>query len=246
MQPDQTDALVASLRKAAHDLVAHHSMNDLETTLGQIVVSAVDTVPGADAGGVSMTEDGHVGSRVPTNEDIRKLDQMQSQLHEGPCITALADPPEDGVVHAPDLAAAPDADRWPHFGPLAVEQGYRSMLSTQLGTTGGIRAALNLYSHEPDAFDDASRTVAGLFGVQAAILIYGVSHAAQLQQAIGTRDVIGQAKGILMERFDVDDDHAFQMLVRSSQETNLKLVDVARWLASPAGRERSGIPPTAG
>ncbi len=246
MQPDQTDALVASLRKAAYDLVAHHSMTDLETTLGQIVAAAVDTVPGADAGGVSMTEDGHVGSRVPTDEDIRKLDQMQSQLNEGPCITALSDPPDDGVVHARDLGARPDTDHWPHFAPLAVEQGYRSLLSTQLGTTGGIRAALNLYSHEAGAFDETSRTIAGLFGVQAAILIYGVSHAAQMQQALGTRDVIGQAKGILMERFDVDDDRAFQMLVRSSQETNLKLVNVARWLTSPAGRERPGPPPTAG
>ncbi|MBW0102719.1 GAF and ANTAR domain-containing protein [Pseudonocardia sp. KRD291] len=243
MEPDQTDALVVVLRRSAREMVAQRSIADLEATLGQIVAAAVDTVPGADAGGISMTEGGQVDSRVPTREDVRKLDDLQSRLNEGPCMTALADPPDDGVVHARDLSG-PDGERWPHFAPQAVAQGYRSLLSTQLSAGAGFRAALNLYSHEADAFDDASRTTAGLFGVQAALLIYGADHAANLEQALGTRDVIGQAKGILMERFDVDDDRAFQMLVRSSQETNVKLVDVARWLSSPAGRRRGEVPPS--
>ncbi|MBP2367611.1 GAF and ANTAR domain-containing protein [Pseudonocardia parietis] len=244
MQPDQSDQLVVSLRRAAHELLGRRSISDLEQTLAQIVAAAVDTVPGADAGGISMTEDGTIGSRAPVGGDVRKLDELQAELTEGPCITAAMEPPADGIVHARDLASSPDADRWPRFAPQAVGQGYRSILSTQLSTNGGTRAALNLYSHEPDAFDDASRTIAGLFGVQAAVLLYGVDHAAHMQQALDTRDVIGQAKGILMERFDVDEDRAFQMLVRSSQDLNLKLIVIARWLTSPEGRHKASSPPS--
>ncbi len=236
MHPEQSDVLVVALRKAANDLVAHHSISDLEQTLAQIVAAAVDTVPGADAGGISMTERGHITSRAPTSEDIAKLERLQVELHEGPCITAAEQPPEDGVVFADDLAARPDLDRWPRFAPQAVEHGYRSLLSTHLSTSRGTRAALNLYSHAAGAFDDGARTIAGLFGVQAALLIYGAGHAAQMGQALGNRDAIGQAKGILMERFGVDDDHAFRMLVKSSQDANVKLVDVARRLTSDAAR----------
>jgi hypothetical protein len=74
--------------------------------------------------------------------------------------------------------------------------------------------------------------LAGLFGVQAALLLYGANQAGQLQKAVDSRDLIGQAKGILMERFKVDDEAAFQMLVQSSQNTNMKLTAVAEWLTN--------------
>ena len=106
-----------------------------------------------------------------------------------------------------------------------------------------MRAALNLYSATSDAFDDDARTMAGLFGVQASLLLYGSSTATNLQRAVDSRDLIGQAKGILMERFGVDDDAAFQMLVRSSQDTNMKLTAVAQWLTtSVAAGQTSGGP----
>ncbi|MBW0104703.1 GAF and ANTAR domain-containing protein [Pseudonocardia sp. KRD291] len=234
MQAEQSDELVIALRNAARDLIAHRSITDLEQTLDQIVAAAVETVPGVDAGGVSMTESKHVTSRSPTTGDVRALDELQSELREGPCVTAAEQPPEDGVVLVRDLADGPDAARWPRFAPRAVELGFRSMMSTHLSANGPRNAALNLYSRTPGVFDASARTVAGLFGAQAALLLYGAEHASQMAQALGTRDLIGQAKGILMERFRVDDDRAFQMLVRSSQDTNLKLVEVARWLTSSA------------
>lgn len=235
MRTEHSDALATSLRNSARDLVAHRSLDDVDHTLGLIVLAAVDTVPGVDAGGVTMTEAGNITSRQPSNDDVRKLDALQAELHEGPCVTAAEQPPADGVVLAHDLAAPPDADRWPRFAPRAVDLGYRSLVSTHLSVDDGFRAALNLFSRAPDTFDDSARTVAGLFGVQAAVLLYGAEHAEHMQRALGTRDVIGQAKGILMERFKVDADGAFQMLVRSSQHTNLKVIDVARWLTSAAG-----------
>ena len=113
-------------------------------------------------------------------------------------------------------------------------------MSTQLSVDSGICAALNLYSATPHVFDEEGRTLAGLFGIQASILLYGADTAAQLQRAVDSRDQIGQAKGILRERFGVDDEGAFQMLVKSSQETNMKLTAVAQWLLEDAGRSRAG------
>jgi hypothetical protein len=229
MDRQASDDLVVALRAAAEDLAERHSIRDLEQTLAQIVESAVATIPGVDAGSISMTQHGRIETRAPTSDAIGKLDDIQSQLHEGPCITAIEDPPAEGTVLARDFAGA-DAERWPRFASYAVEAGYRTLMSTQLSVNGGIRAALNLYSTTPDAFDEDARTLAGLFGIQAAILLYGADVAGQLQRAVDSRDMIGQAKGVLRERFKVDDEAAFRMLVKSSQDTNMKLTAVAQWL----------------
>jgi hypothetical protein len=101
-----------------------------------------------------------------------------------------------------------------------------------------MRAALNLYSRAPDVFDGDARTIAGLFGVQAGVLLYGSHRANHLTTALDSRDVIGQAKGILMSRHAIDEDQAFRMLVSSSQETNIKLVEVSRWLTAEASQGR--------
>ena len=241
MDSGSHDELVVALRAAAHALARRRSIRDLEQTLEQIVSAAVATIPGVDAGSISMTEDGHIDTRHPTTEAIRKLDETQSELHQGPCITALEEPPASGIVVADDLAAD-DAQHWPDFAPRAIEAGYRSLMSTQLSVDGGIRAALNLYSATPHAFDAEARTLAGLFGIQASILLYGADTAAQLQRAVDSRDLIGQAKGILRERFGVDDEGAFQMLVKSSQETNMKLTAVAQWLLEDTGRSQTTSP----
>ncbi|GAA4852949.1 GAF and ANTAR domain-containing protein [Actinomycetospora corticicola] len=231
------DGLVAALRRASQEITAKRSIRDLHDTLVQIVRSAVQTIPHVDAGGISLTEDGIITSRGPHPVVISTLDQLQTELHEGPCITAIDDPPADGTVLANDLGGA-DAARWPRFAPRAVEAGFRSILSIQLTADQHMRAALNLYATDPGVFDEESRQVAGLFGVQAAMLLYGSRQATFLQRAVDSRDVIGQAKGILMERFTVDDDEAFQMLVRSSQDTNLKLIEVAEWLRAEAVERR--------
>lgn len=246
MDPDDDDdRLVIAMRHAARALTDKRSIRDLERTLAQIVAAAVQTVPGVDAGSISMTEGGRVQTRHPTSTEIGKLDDIQSQLGEGPCISAIFDPPENGIVIAEDFAGR-EAGRWPGFAPHAVEFGYRSLMSTQLSPAGSIRATLNLYARAPEAFNQEARTLAGLFGVQAALVLYGAEQAAHLQRAVDTRDVIGQAKGILMERHHADDQAAFQMLVSASQDTNIKLVDVARWLTSetnqpPAPDQRANL-----
>ncbi|PVZ08139.1 GAF and ANTAR domain-containing protein [Actinomycetospora cinnamomea] len=239
MDTGQDEQLVIALRAAARELTQRRSIRDLEQMLARIVTSAVETVPGVDAGSISMTEHGRIETRYPTSEGIGRLDRTQSELGEGPCITAIEDPPASGTVVAQDLAG-PDGQHWPRFAPLAVEAGFRALMSTELSTDGGVRAALNLYSSTPDAFDANARTLAGLFGIQAALLLYGSQQVLHLQRAVDSRDLIGRAKGILAERFGVDDEAAFQMLVTSSQNTNMKLVAVAQWLTeNTAGARRA-------
>ncbi|MDD7939178.1 GAF and ANTAR domain-containing protein [Actinomycetospora lutea] len=239
--PDH-ERLVKSLRSAAEQLTENRSIRDLETTVSKLVQAAVDTIPGIDGGGISRTEQGTVRSSHATTPVVYELDQLQSELGEGPCITAADEPPAAGIVTAQDLAG-PDGRRWPAFSPRCVQAGFRAMLSVQLSLHGRRRSALNLYSHEPDVFDASAELTAGLFGVQAATLLHGADHAADLGRALASRDVIGQAKGILMERFTVDDDEAFQMLVESSQETNVKLVEVATWLIGEARARRADSGP---
>ena len=240
IEPGERQRVFHALRSAADDMRSRNSLRDLDVTLADLVAKAVETVPSADAGGITVTQDARIDSRYHTADAIGELDELQSRLDEGPCITAAEDPPASGVILADDLAGE-DADRWPQYARAAVEAGYRSMCSTQLSSgSQGLRAALNLYSAEPRAFDTESQLVAALFGLQAGVLLYGSENAAQLQRAIDSRDVIGQAKGILMERFGVEDSEAFQMLVKSSQNTNLKLVKVAAWVRDDLDQRRRG------
>ncbi|MFC5138890.1 ANTAR domain-containing protein [Actinomycetospora rhizophila] len=241
----ENDLLVV-LRAASHDIITKRSIRDRETLLAQLVAAAVDLVPAAVGGGISRTSARDVRTSHATTAAIGELDVLQTRLDEGPCIEAAERPPDNGVMLARDLAGA-DGRRWPQFAPRAVEAGFRSMLSASLtGSPGGTRAALNLYSATADAFDATAIVTAGLFAGQAAALLYGADHAHDLGVALASRDVIGQAKGILMERFTVTGDQAFAMLVKSSQDTNMKLNDVARWLVDeteghrPCGDARPG------
>ena len=172
----------------------------------------------------------------PDLQQVVVLGQPTPELVAGPEESpALARTANDGMAairdaHPQRLPDLRTEQRWPAFCAATVAATpVRSVLAFPIEEQPE-RAALNLYAGAPRAFDGDARVTAGLFGIQAAMLLYGSQHAANLRHAVDSRDIIGQAKGILMERFSVDDDAAFAMLARSSQDTNLKLVEVARWL----------------
>jgi hypothetical protein len=235
MTVSDNDQLVTALRRSVERMVEHDVERDQDETLTRIVDAAIDTVPGAIGGGITRTEAGRVRSSHSVDDQSRRVDELQAELGEGPCVSAAEEPPPSGVFVAQDLAG-PDAQRWPRFAPRALELGVQAVMSVSLSVTRNRRSSLNFYSARPDVFDQHARLTAALFGLQAATLLYGADRAAGLNQALKTRDVIGQAKGILMERFDITDDAAFQMLVTTSQETNMKLHDVAAWLVGERGR----------
>jgi hypothetical protein len=105
------------------------------------------------------------------------------------------------------------------------------MLSLRLYVRGDTLGALNLYASEPDAFTSDSEHIGALFAAHAAVAMSDAQRVQQLQIAADVRDLIGQAKGILMERYKLTAVQAFELLVRASQTTNTRLADIARHLA---------------
>lgn len=219
--------VVAALSTAARQLASARE-GDEASTLSLIVTEAVETVPAAEQAGVSvLSRGGPVTSAATSHDSVDQVDRLQADYREGPCVTALWD---QHTVTVDDLAA--EQHRWPRFAPQAVAAGVASMLSFQLFVREDTVGALNLYASRPHRFGTEAQLLGGLFAGHAAAALGEARHVAQLHQALDSRDVIGQAKGMLMERFGLDAEAAFQLLVRSSQDANMKLVAVARWLTT--------------
>ena len=197
---------------------------DAESTLEAIVASSVDLVPGARWAGISMIEGRQVRPRVPTDPLVAELDQLQTTLDDGPCLDALHE------HHTVEIQNMTTEMRWPQFTHAAAERGVRSMLSFQLFVHSGTLGALNLYGGETNVFDEDSHVMGLVLAHHASAALAGANAESQLHRALDSRDVIGQAKGLLMQRNGVTGLHAFKMLVKASQDTRSKLIDVARWL----------------
>ncbi|WP_199539181.1 GAF and ANTAR domain-containing protein [Desertihabitans brevis] len=218
--PDQ--ALAESLGTLARQL---QSEDDTETMLDELVRSAVALIPGTDEGSISVVlARREVSSYHGTSALPNQVDAVQSELGEGPCLDAAF---EQQTVRVDDMAAE---QRWPRFSRRALELGARGMLAFQLYVEGDNLGALNLYSRRPRAFDDESEQIGLLFATHAAVAFANAQRVDQLGRAIASRDLIGQAKGILMERFQIEAAVAFRVLSRVSQQRNVKLRDVAEEL----------------
>ena len=201
--------------------------DDVAGTLNAIVSAAVDTVPGAEYASIStVARRREVSTPAATGELPRAVDRAQYGTGEGPCLDSLY---RRRTVRLSDMASE---TRWPEFADRARALGVRSMLSIQLYVTGDDLGALNLHSTQVDAFDDESEQVGLLFASHAAIALIGAQEQEQLRASVSSRDLIGQAKGVLMERYKIGAHEAFRLLVVASQTTNIKLVDVAGHLAS--------------
>lgn len=217
------DRLAEQLGQVARTLEAE---DDPDQVLAEVVAAAVELIPGAQEGSLSVvTGRKDVTSHHPSSDLPARVDALQTELGEGPCLDAVF---QEQTVRVPDMARD---ERWPDFARRASEAGAGSMLSFQLYVEGDNLGALNLYSRESNAFDDDSEHVGLMFAAHAAVAMADARKIQQLHQAVAARDVIGQAKGILMERFKITADQAFRVLVRTSQHNNRKLRDVAEELA---------------
>ena len=223
------------LARTLGDLAVHmQAQRGTSDTLRSIVDAAAHIVPGARWAGISLIEGRKVVAHVPTDPAVAKLDALQSELGNGPCITALRD---CRTVHIQDMSRD---TRWPEFSALASELGVRGLLSFQLFVEGENLGALNIYAGEPGVFSDDSIDVGTILAQHAAVALSGAQSESNFESALATRDVIGQAKGILMHRDNLTGLQAFELLVKVSKETNIKLVDVARWLVS---EQEGGVTP---
>ncbi len=222
-QPSGWNQLAERLSDLSREL---QDERDVQGTLDSIVGAAVGTVPGAEYASISVViKRREVRTQAATGELPRAVDQAQYDSGQGPCLDSLY---THRTVRLPDLDSE---TRWPMFAAQARAVGLRSMLAIQLYVNGQDLGALNLHCTEPDAFSDESEQVGLLFAAHAAVAMAGAQEEEHLRTALGTRDVIGQAKGILMERYKISSQDAFRLLVVASQHTNIRVHEVADYLA---------------
>jgi GAF domain-containing protein len=208
----------------------------LEPALRAIVFTALDTLGSAWHAGLILVSRGELVPQVTTGPPPQLLDELQQKLKAGPCLTAAA---QQALVRVEDMRTE---SRWPGFAADAERLGVRSMLCVPLRAHERSLGALSLYADHTGAFSSHDEQVTRLYATLAAIALAEAQRTDQLHTALATRDVIGQAKGILMERHRVSDAAAFDILSRASQNANMRLPAVARHLAETG--ELIGTPPT--
>jgi hypothetical protein len=204
----------------------------LEQILADVTAAAVQLIPAADLAGVLLVKQGGAFESVAdTDSLVAQLDKLQHDFGEGPCYDAAL---KATVVRADDMRNEP---RWPRYAPAAVQHGVLSSLSFKLYTTDRTAGALNLFSFKPGVWDTEAETIGSVFAAHAAAAILAGRHGEQMQSALSSRDRIGQAKGIIMERYGVDELQAFEMLRALSQESQTKLVDIAQRVIDTRGND---------
>lgn len=210
----------------AHAARTINEAQTLEQTLQTIAETARLSIPSMEHVGVSILDhDGRAVTKVATSDLVIELDNLQSSLDEGPCLDSLRG---STVVSAPSIHLD---QRWPRYAPPAVQLGLKAQLAVRLslgerGTLGG----LNMYSTGSEHIDPQAPALADLFATHAALALGRALEINDLHQALRTREVIGQAVGLLMQRYGLDPDGAFGFLVRSSSHSNTKVREIARQL----------------
>ena len=219
------DPLQNGMRELSGILLGGTAMDVL---LDGVTTLAAQSLPGCAAASISLLRKGRAVTPVCSADLARDVDQSQYDTGQGPCLCAI----ETGDVVRVDSFA--DDGRWPQFAEQALAQGIHSSLSIPLTVGDEVLGALNLYSARPEGFVD-QEDEGVLFGRQASVTLANAQAvrraeelAQQLAQALENRDVIGQAKGIIMASQNVGSDEAFDVLRRASQRANRKLADVAR------------------
>lgn len=194
----------------------------VEEIFAAVTTAAVELIPGVDTAGVLLiTPGGKFESHAVVTDLACELDELQRILDEGPCLAAAT---EDVVVRTDDFRTE---TRWPAYAAAAVKIGVLSGLSFRLYTANRTAGALNLFGFTAHEWDEASCTTGSVLAAHAASAILAHRQGEQLQSALATRDRIGQAKGVIMERYGIDDVRAFDMIRRLSQENNARVVDIA-------------------
>lgn len=198
-----------------------------DTVLAEITASAVQLVDGAVSAGITVTRRrAVVDSVAPTDEVAREFDLLQQQCGQGPCLDAAW---QHRTVRVRDLVAD---DRWPQLAEAVRERSpIRSSVSYELFTHMEGMGALNVYATTPDAITDTGAEKGYALAAHAAVIFDAARRHEQFESALASRDTIGQAKGIIMERFNIDATAAFNLLVKSSQDSNVSVAQIARKLA---------------
>jgi GAF domain-containing protein len=197
--------------------------DELQETMQRVVDLAERVLEHCD--GVSLmliSKGGKIETPAASSQTAYDSDMAQYETGEGPCLDAIRD------HHTIIMEDLEQDDRWPAYRAKALELGVRSMLSVRLFVSEDSMGALDLYSRRPNAFDARSQAIAQVFATHASIAVKAALTVAGLHTVIESRDVIGQAKGIIMSRHHLTADMAFDVLRTLSQKRNQPVRDLAR------------------
>jgi GAF domain-containing protein len=227
MADDREVELAQTFGEIARTLVAE---TDPQATLQRIVILAVETIDGCEHAGISVIEGKKVISPASSDHIPKVVDDIQSETGEGPCVDAISD---HEVFQTGSLSTE---GRWPDFTSRTIAQsGIESILSLRLFTDETTMGALNLYSTQTDAFNDHDVAIASVFAAHAAVAWVTSQKIENLEAGMASRQLIGQAVGLLMARQNMSESDALGALKRASQRLNIKLRQVAENIVHPGG-----------
>ena len=218
----------AELALALHDVT-------VEETVDKVLQFALKAIGCDYAGMIFVRGKRDIETAAATDPVVAKLDAMQMEVGEGPDVSVLE---HQLSVFVPDTRTE---RRWPIWAARVDEAGVRSLLSVRVYTDEETIGTLNAYSTQPDAFDVDDQAVAHVLARHAAVALGAARKIENLWLAVDARKRIGQAQGILMERFDLSADQAFAVLLRYSQDNNVKLRVVADRLGDTRELPGSGM-----
>lgn len=230
------EAMIASQVNELIRVIQDRTPADVDAVLAELVESAVGYVPGAEYVGVTIAgRAGEVRTAAATGTYPKLLDAIQQRWGQGPCLSAAW---EHHVIKIDDIQ---DEVRWPDFcREVATMTPIRSVLAYQLFADHQTMGALNFYAQTAEVFDSAS-VEAGMVAATHIALAWNLARRdQQFRSALATRDIIGQAKGMFMERFKIDAVQAFEVLKRLSQNSNTPLVDIAHEIVRSEHRGCAG------
>lgn len=225
-RPREAHRLTTNLAEELAEMAASlHDEATLEGTVERVLEYALKVVDCEYAGVMFVHARSRVKTAAATHPLVAELDKVQLEHGAGPDVDVRPEPHESVLV-----TDTSTEERWPAWSQALAAHGIRSMLGIRLHTRTATVGSLNLFDSRPGHFSAEDRDAAHIFARHAAVALSSARDAANLWKAIDARRLIGQAQGILMERFQVDADQAFAVLRRYSQDHNVKLQEVARRL----------------
>jgi GAF domain-containing protein len=224
---EDAHGLIEQARRLSESLTS----GDLETTLRRITAAAVEVLPDVTCASITIKHhDGKLETFAATDDALLDVDAAQYDLQEGPCYESAT---ETVHITAPHLATD---ERFRRYAPVALAKGIRAQAGVRLFDAPKSNGALNLYSDRDGAFEDLG-VLEQLFAHQSAMALDYARQIDQLQEAVKSRQMIGQAVGLVMERYGLDEASAFAVLARLSSERNLKLRLVAEEILAEKDRQ---------
>jgi hypothetical protein len=222
----ETDETIRLARRFADVSQLLLERPSVEQTLQEIVDLAARTIDGAMSASITVVDDdGVIGTPAYSAEIARDVDLVQADVGEGPCLDAGR---YRMALRIDDMSAE---ERWPRFAERTLELGVKSMIACDLNARRGVRrAALNIHSAEPATFDEAAVETMSIYAAHSSAALGQASLVESLRAALGSRQVIGEATGILMERHRLGSREAFTLLRETSQRLNAKLRVVAEYV----------------